>query len=334
MASVSQPASRRNWRLVVGPPCETDQTAVRDLAAQATAHDGVAPLSEVPLLRLGESPSWLTHIMVRRALTSDDAETPAPDSLPHQLLGYAQIDRSGETASAELVVAPAARRCGIGRVLLKTAEADARLPGHAGLGDSAGKELRVWAHGGLPAAQALAAAQGYQPVRELLLLERPLTPAPVPDLTTGYTARSFVPGSDDEAWVALNALVFADHPEQGRLTTTDLQLRMAEPWFDQAAFHLVAQPNGELTGFCWGKADEIYAIGVHPNHRRRGLAAFLLHTAFTHMQNAGHTHTRLYVEGDNEPALAAYYTAGFTPIAADVQYAKPTAWSARDLGVA
>ena len=44
----------------------------------------------------------------------------------------------------------------------------------------------------------------------------------------GVGVRSFVVGQDEEAWVALNARAFADHPEQGRLTVADLRLRAGE----------------------------------------------------------------------------------------------------------
>lgn len=341
--------------LKVGPLSKADQAGVKALVEAATLHDGVAPLSEVPLLNLGSDSPLITHVIVH----ADEITA-----------GYAQIDRTGEFASAELVVHPTARRCGIGHKLLKTAEADARIPAISGGGLSAGKELRVWAHGDLAAAQAFTAAMGYEPVRELLLLSRPLVPdaeagTATPDnavLPPGYRHRTFRPGHDDAAWVAVNALAFANHPEQGRLSVADLQTRMAEPWFNRQDFHLITfQGNGssgvpenvghlqddrhpenisehennaeQIAAFCWakvpvlndgqkGETGEIYAIGVHPQHRRRGLAAYLLQAAAHQMAAAGLKNTTLYVEGNNEAALAAYYTAGFTPLTADIQYAK------------
>src|SRR5690606_17794022 len=80
----------------IGPLDAEAQQAVRDLAAAAEAHDGVAPLSEQPLLTLGTDAEWITHVV---------AHTPAGSAV-----GYVQIDRSGPTASAELVVHPEHRR--------------------------------------------------------------------------------------------------------------------------------------------------------------------------------------------------------------------------------
>jgi len=320
-------------QLRVGPLSDAEQAAVAALAAATADADGVAPLSEVPLLRLREAAPWLTHIII----PGDHGS----------VLGYAQVDRSGDTASAELVVAPVARRHGIGKRLLAVASADARMPAQAGQGHSSGKELRVWAHGDLPAAQGFAAALGYQPVRELLLLSRPLASEAPPHyqldgdyqlgadnhLAPGYRVREFDPSQDGPAWVELNAIVFADHPEQGRLTLADLADRQREPWFKAADFALVeVEETGQLAGFCWVKVPpdqlggqqvgEIYAIGVHPHHRRRGISTHLLRSAFAQMARNSFTDVTLYVEGDNEAALATYYTAGFAPVTADIQYAK------------
>jgi mycothiol synthase len=298
-------------------------------------------LSEVPLLRLAESAPWLTHVQVRQSAGF------GPGTLDDEgvLLGYAQIDRSGGTASAELVVLPDARRRGIGSVLLATVEADARIPAVSGVGNSAGQELRVWAHGDLAPAQSFAAAKGYQPARELLLLSRPLgdsighranndhrASSPQRALPDGYRLRKFQTEADGAAWVALNALVFADHPEQGRLTLADLHARQNEPWFNADDFQVIDGPNDELVAFNWMKVDpespasgEIYAIGVHPEHRRLGIAGYLLDAAIGHLTANGLSQITLYVEGNNEAALATYYTAGFTPTAADIQYAKSPA---------
>lgn len=134
---------------------------------------------------------------------------------------------------AELVVHPDFRRRGHGGALLC-----------AGI-DRAGK---VWAHGDLPAARSLAAAQGLHPVRTLLQLGRelPLPPelarAQWPD---GVAVRTFQPGVDDEHFLAVNGRAFAWHPEQGRLDAAGLATEMAQDWFDPAGFFLaVASDTG------------------------------------------------------------------------------------------
>ena len=309
------------------------QDAVRAVAAAASAHDGVDPLSEPPLLRLGTDADWLTHVVAR----GDDGA----------VIGYLQVDRGGDEASAELVVHPDHRRQGVGGVLLRTAERDARLPMFSGAPGQRGKPLRVWAHGDLPAAQAFAAAHGYEVARELLVLARPLGPddaaRDVPDLP-GLSLRTFRPGADDEAWVRLNALAFADHPEQGRLTVEDLHDRQREPWFDADGFFLVVPADdadgagSEPLGFLWTKVEndqpddaqdgesrsgEIYAVGVSPDAQGRGLGRALTAVGLRHLAHVGCDRAVLYVDGDNAAALATYASAGFERAAVDVQYARP-----------
>lgn len=310
--------------LLIGPLDAAAQAAVRALAAAAAEADGVAPLSEQPLLRLGTDSPFLTHVVAQDKHGS--------------VTGYLQVDREGGAASAELVVHPDHRRRGTGRLLLRTAERDARLPAVSGAPGQRGKPLRVWAHGDLPAAQAFARAHGYAVVRELLLLSLPLdrqdAPTDAPALPDGYTLRQFRPGDDDEAWVAVNARAFAAHPEQGRLTVADLRARQAEPWFDPAGFLLLDGPGGTPAGFVWTKVEppaagagagtpdgEIYAVGVDPDHQGRGLGAALTAAGLARLRDAGCVRAVLYVDGDNAAALATYARAGFERAATDVQYA-------------
>ena len=69
---------------------------------------------------------------------------------------------------------------------------------------------RGWLHGGHEAAGRLAARFGFAPVRELWRM-RLTHPAGMPDaeLPAGVVIRAFVPGQDEEAWLAANAAAFA-----------------------------------------------------------------------------------------------------------------------------
>ncbi|MFI9485259.1 mycothiol synthase [Promicromonospora sp. NPDC052451] len=307
----------------IGPLDAEAQQAVRDLAAAAEAHDGVAPLSEQPLLNLGTDAEWITHVV---------AHTTAGSTI-----GYVQIDRSGQTASAELVVHPEHRRNGRGRVLLRTAERDATLPSRSGEPGQHGKQLRVWAHGDLEPARAFARALGLRPVRELLFLARPLDPADpassgLPEAPAGYELRTFRPGLDDEPWLRVNARAFATHPEQGRMTLDDLRARQAEPWFDPEGFFLLVpldDPAADPAAFLWTKQEpdgardgEIYVLGVDPDHQGEGLGRLMTSVGLAHLARTGSTRAVLYVEGDNAPALATYERAGFARAAVHVQYAR------------
>ncbi len=240
------------------------------------------------------------------------------------MAGYAQVDEAG---SAELVVAPEQRGEGLGHALAR------RL---AELGAK-----RVWSHGDLAAARALAASAGWERVRELYLMTRALTEAdaaPI-DLPEGFLARAFVPGQDDEAWVETNAAAFADHPEQGRMTLADLHARMELPWFDPAGLVVVEDARREpedpaIAAFHWTKveasegatrdAGEVYAVAVHPAYQGRGLGAPVTRLGLAHLVLRGLQEVHLYVDGDNERARRTYAALGFEDGALDVMYAVPT----------
>jgi len=238
------------------------------------------------------------------------------------LAGYAQIDAEG---TAELVVAPAARGKGAGRALAEAVR-------------EAGAQ-RVWAHGGHPAARHLAEALGLRLVRELRQLRRPLTPESVPAEPpappAGVRVRTFVPGRDEEAWLALNAAAFAHHPEQGGWTARDLRERLAEPWFDAAGFFLAErESDGSLAGFHWTKVHpaeeaggepvgEVYVVGVDPGFQGGGLGRILTETGLRHLAlDRGLGTVMLYVDADNTAAVRMYEKLGFTLHEVDLMYAR------------
>lgn len=292
--------------VVTGPLTESDAGAVHRLARAAQHVDGVAPLSEQPLLWLTDPAARVAHLMVRAA---DD------------LAGYAQVDLAVTgAATAELVVHPFARRHGVGSGLLSHAQTLA-LAGR--------RTLSVWAHGDLPAARTLAARAGLAVVRELWKMGLDLTastPAPL-TLPDGVHLAPFRPGVDDDAWVAVNARAFASHPEQGRLTRADLHARMNEDWFDPESF-LLARRGEEIVGFAWLKVvgdapdvGEIYALGVDPSAQGLRLGSALTRASLDRLAAMGLANAELYVEGDNTVAVRTYTAAGFARVAVDVQFA-------------
>jgi mycothiol synthase len=215
-------------------------------------------------------------------------------------------------AEAEFVVDPDERGHGHGTALLEILL-------------SAGETgMLFWAHGDHPAARALAASHGLTAVRELLHLSRKLTghqfDTPDRKLTT------FSAGTDEDEWVALNALIFAAHAEQGAVTRADLEQLESEPWFAEADFLLLRDADGHMIGYCWLKVEgdrgEFYVVGVHPDHQGERLGSLLFDAGLAHLAARGIHTAHLYVEGDNTPALRLYGSRGFERDSIDIQYSR------------
>ena len=272
--------------------------AVAALIAAATEADGVAPISEQGVLRLRTN-GRILHLVAR-------------DGTMHT--GYAQLHL--DDSAAELVVHPARRRRGVGRDIVD------RLTG-----EIHGAQLRVWAHGDLPAAAALAAATGFTRVRSLWKMARPLSGAlPVAKIPAGVVIDTFVPGADDAEWLSLNARVFADHPEQGRWTASDLRQRSSQRWFDPGGF-FVARRGPRMVGFHWTKVEddttgEVYVVGADPAEQGIGLGRALTLVGLHHLRAAGLERVVLYVDEDNQAAVHLYTALGFARVAVDVMYGR------------
>ncbi|MFC6080170.1 mycothiol synthase [Sphaerisporangium aureirubrum] len=284
---------------------EQEAAAVAALVEAATRADSVSPLNEHAMLHLryGGGPG-------SRALLLYDGTT---------LTGFAHIDPAdpAEGPSGELVVHPGFRGRGFGRHLL-----GATL-------DEAGGRLRLWAHGGHPGAERLAAALGFTKARSLWRMGRPLAePLPSVHLPAGVRLRAFRPGSDDDAWLKLNARAFAHHPEQGSWTSEDLRRREQESWFDPAGFFLaVREDPPRLVGFHWtkvhgdpGDLGEVYVVGVDPDEQGGGLGKALTVAGLTYLRSRGLPEVMLYVDEDNPAAIRLYTALGFARWDVDVMY--------------
>lgn len=248
-----------------------------------------------------------------------------------RLAGFAHLNTGGDAFGrlvAELMVRPDERRQGIGAALLTGLLAKVGIAADGDQGDT----LRVWAHGDQPAAAALAARFAFRKVREMYRLRMPLT-ARLPDYTVpeGVRLRPFVPGQDEDAVVEVNRLAFAWHPEQGALSAEDVRAAETECWFDATGFLLAVDSADKVLGFHWtkvhprmagGPMGEVYVIGVHPGAQGGGLGRALTLAGLSYLRDQRHVpNVMLYVESDNQPALAVYDRLGFTHWDTDVQYA-------------
>jgi mycothiol synthase len=268
-------------------PDDATRDAVLRLAERIEDEDGAPPLSD----------QSLTHLRSARVehFTARDAD---------EVLAYAQRDGdSAEIASVTETVP----------LVLDAVSS----PG-----------LKVWSHGRRSRLVPALDGHGFERIRELYQLRRPLDALPdEPLLAEGVVVRSFEPGRDDEAWIAVNAAAFATHPEQGRWTNDDLQARIDEPWFDAAGF-LLAERDGQLLGYHWTKvhpdgAGEVYVLGISPDAQGLGLGNALLVRGLHYLAGRGCPEVLLYVDGDNPGAMRLYERAGFTEHDLDVQWRRP-----------
>jgi mycothiol synthase len=307
---------------VTGPLTEAQAARVLPLAEAAAKRDSVGPLSEHALLHLRYGGDAQARNVL---LTAGPA-----------LAGYAHLDPgdADEGPAAELVIHPDYRGRGLGLTLAR-----------ALLAEAAPQPLRVWAHGDLPAADALAHRAGFARIRSLWTMQRPLAgPLPDPVLPAGVTLRTFSVGADEAAWLDLNRKAFAHHPEQGAWTAEDLSLRERESWFDPAGFFL-AERSGKLAGFHWTKIHtkaendnpaglsheatdqaslgEVYVVGVDPAEQGSGLGRALTLAGLHYLRSRGLPAVMLYVDEDNTPAIRLYESLGFTHQGTDVMFQHP-----------
>ncbi|MGJ0120414.1 mycothiol synthase [Williamsia sp. MIQD14] len=291
--------------------------AARQLSDKAEVADGVAGLSEQAVAAIDTD--RVTHVVSFR------------DGV---LVGYANITpgRDDEPAMIEAVVDPEARGQGIGGSLVAAAL------------EKAGPTARIWAHGDLPAAQALARSHGLAPLRELLSMRRPLGDPqnPLPPLTVpdDLVLRTYAGPDDDAEILRVNNAAFDWHPEQGGWSIDEITGRTGADWFDPEGLFLVfdhADPN-TLLGFHWTKVHpavthddgdvepsigEVYIVGVDTGTQGRGLGKLLTLAGLIHLEDRGLPIVELYVEGDNAAALHTYGKLGFSRHSIDVAYGRP-----------
>jgi mycothiol synthase len=232
------------------------------------------------------------------------------------LVGYAHVDTAGDAFGnqiVELLVHPDHRNSGVGTALVDEVLAI----------DS---PLRLWSHRDHPAAARIAERKNLARVRELLLMRLDNdAELPEPRWRDGIRVRTFVPGQDEAAMIAVNKRAFDWHPEQGMLTVADVEATEKEPWFDPDGFFLATDDDDKVVGFHWTKVHgdgtgEVYVVGVDPAAQGGGLGRALTLAGLHHLRARGVRETVLYVESDNKPAVAVYTRLGFTLAYTNVAY--------------
>jgi mycothiol synthase len=303
------------WRHTLS---DAEQRTIRTMIDAATAADGVAPVGDGVLREL-------PHDRTRHLLALDDSDLDSDD-----VVGYLNLTpgSADAPAMAEAVVHPAARRRGIGSELIR-----------AGLAEG-GDGARIWAHGNLEPARAVATALGLTNVRELWQMRRPLADLPEVTVAPGIRLRTYAGPDDDAELLRVNNAAFSWHPEQGGWTEADLAERRGEEWFDAEGLFLAFDDQTEaLLGFHWTKVHgpdfggqersdpgnrlgEVYVVGVDPAAQGRGLGATLTLVGLHHLRDRlGPSATvMLYVEANNSQAVKTYERLAFAVSSADVAY--------------
>ena len=292
---------------------KSQQESVLALIKAAHDFDGTPPIAE--------------HVLLHLRHGGDKSDSHIVFESENQVIAYAHLDTTDLVAgpSIEAVVHPNNRGKGLGALILKEAI------------KVCGDKTRIWSHGDLPAAKAIAASLKLERLWSNLLMSKSL--GEIQPVTSKYPIRTFIPDFDNHAFLSLNNKVFANYPDQGGWSEDDLKVRLNEAWFEKEGF-FVAEDKGELIGFCWTKIHgahthshsggeddqghdalgEIYVLAVNPDYKGQGVGRDLTITGLNYLKYQGLNNVMLYVGVENKPAYNLYKSLGFNVFGSDVVY--------------
>ncbi len=273
------------------------------------------------------TPPIAEHVLLHLRHGGDKSDSHIVLEEDNQVIAYAHLDATDLVAgpSVEAVVHPNHRGKGLGTLILNEAI------------KVCGDKTRIWSHGDLPAAKAIAASLKLERLWSNLLMSKSL--GDIQPITSKYPIRTFMPDLDNQAFLSLNNKVFANYPDQGGWSEDDLKVRLNEGWFDEKGF-FVAEAKGELIGFCWTKIHgahthshdggdddhghdelgEIYVLAVNPDYKGQGVGRDLTITGLNYLKYQGLNNVMLYVGVENKPAFNLYKSLGFNEFGSDVMY--------------
>jgi mycothiol synthase len=273
------------------------------------------------------TPAIAEHVLLHLRHGGDKSDSHLVIVENKVVIAYAHLDATDLVAgpSVEAVVHPQHRGKGLGALILKEAI------------KICGDRTRIWSHGDLPAAKAIAASLKLERLWSNLLMSKSL--GEIQPVTSKYPIRTFIPSLDNQAFLELNNKVFAEYPDQGGWSEDDLKVRLNEDWFEKEGF-FVAEDKGELIGFCWTKIHgahthshsggdddhghealgEIYVLAVNPNYKGQGVGRDLTNTGLNYLKHQGLNNVMLYVGVENKPAFKLYKSLGFNEFGSDVMY--------------
>ncbi|MFF0452079.1 mycothiol synthase [Nocardia africana] len=316
-----------------------------ELVDRAGAADAVAPVSEQAVLSVtafapANAAGETRAVEAEHDRADSDADADAAIGRARHLV----VERDGELvayanlvpahgdhpAMAEAVVDPRARGRGIGATLVAAAL------------QAGGPGARIWAHGNLAPARAVAGRLGLTIARELWQMRRALTQAsdgdqatvelPELEVPADIVLRTYAGPADDAEILRVNNAAFDWHPEQGGWTEAEIAVRRAAPWFDPKGLFIAADPADptHILGFHWTKVHEpdetsdaigeVYVVAIDPAAQGRGLGRVLTLAGLHYLRERGLGAVILYTEADNTAAVHTYTRLGFETAHIDAAY--------------
>jgi mycothiol synthase len=221
--------------------------------------------------------------------------------------GFRDASSAGSVLRSEGVVDPASRGRGLGVWLVDWLEA---------LTETRRDEWPFDIHALTPsvdvAAHELLRRAGFSHVRTSWEMELDLGhPGTAVDLPPGVTLRPFEVGRDERRFWQLHETAFVEHFDYSPtpFETFEAEWYASESW--DASAIVFAEADGDAVGVvAWVDAvtdGYIADVSVLPSHRRRGIAAALMHRAFDDIARAGKQRATLTVDSENTTGAAGVY---------------------------
>lgn len=172
---------------------------------------------------------------------------------------------------------------------------------------------------GRPDQVAAAEALGYRELRRVLRMDGPVPSGPeASEVELGPATEA-----DTAGLVDVHNRAFAGHREASGMTEQGFDDLRAMPWYDPEGV-ITASVDGRLVGFCWTKLHpnrdgEVYLLAVDPDAHGHGIGELLTRAGYVRLQNRGAERAMLWVDGDNDPAIALYRRLGLETTRANVE---------------
>jgi mycothiol synthase len=234
--------------------------------------------------------------------------------LDGRLAGYASFERRGSSGRmlADGYVHPELTGRGVGSELLRLTEERAREEVAA---VPAGERayLQNAALASDPAAPALYAAHGYEPVRRSWRMVIDLERAPEPRVPPGIELRLFREPEERRAVYEAIEEAFEDHWEHRRRSFEEWSKRAFDvEGYDPSLIWLALEGSEVVAAnVCYWKRQGdwgwVGSIGVRPAWRRRGIAEALLETSFAEFFRRGEHRVALGVDAESPTGATRLY---------------------------